>query len=179
VSTLHHDYLVYIDQHEIEGFSKTRKFLWLLLKTTFPIVLFYRLSHHKITLVKYLSIPIYKIIRILSGVQIPRGTVIGKGLFLPHFGTIVLNKKAVYGDFLTVYHGVTVGAKGGASDDLNNPTIGNNVRLSTGSIILGDVSVGDNVTIGAGSVVVKSIPSNSIAVGNPAKTIMTHYSDVG
>ena len=33
------------------------------------------------------------------------------------------------------------------------------------------VTIGDNVTIGSGSVVVKSIPPNSVAVGNPARVI--------
>lgn len=35
------------------------------------------------------------------------------------------------------------------------------------------VTIGDNVTIGAGSVVVKDIPSNSVAVGNPARVVRT------
>ena len=34
-----------------------------------------------------------------------------------------------------------------------------------------NVTIGDNVVIGAGSVVVKDIPSNSVAVGNPCKVI--------
>jgi serine O-acetyltransferase len=172
MSALHQDYLVYLKNHEIEKLSKIKCLLWLLTRTTFSIVLFYRLSHHRSKLIRFLSIPIYKIMRILSGVQIPRGTIIGKGLFLPHFGMIVLNRKAKYGDFLTIYHGVTVGAKGEASNDMRTPTIGNSVRLSTGSIVLGNVSIGDNVTIGAGAVVVRDISSNSVVVGNPAKPIM-------
>ncbi len=50
-------------------------------------------------------------------------------------------------------------------------TIGNNVWIGGGSHILPGVTIGDNVTIGAGSVVVKSIPSDSIAVGNPAHVV--------
>jgi serine O-acetyltransferase len=168
---LHHDYLVYVDEHELECFSRIKRIIWLLFRTTFIIVLFYRLSNHKIKIIKYSAIPIYKFIRILSGVQISRDAKIGKGLFLPHFGTIVLNKKAIYGDFLTIYHGVTVGAKGGASQDSKSPVIGNNVRLSTGSILLGDIKIGNNVTVGAGAVVVKSIIPDSVVVGNPAKII--------
>lgn len=168
---LHHDYLVYVDEHELECFSRIKRLIWLLFRTTFIIVLFYRLSNHKIKIIKYSAIPIYKFIRILSGVQISRDAKIGKGLFLPHFGTIVLNKKAIYGDFLTIYHGVTVGAKGGASQDPKSPVIGNNVRLSTGSILLGDITIGNNVTVGAGAVVVKSILPDSVVVGNPAKII--------
>ena len=33
------------------------------------------------------------------------------------------------------------------------------------------VTIGDNVTIGAGSVVVKDVPSGVVVVGNPAKVI--------
>ncbi len=171
MSALYHDYQVYVSEHELEDFSKIKRLIWLCIRTTFLIVVFYRLSNSRNRLVKYLSIPIYKIIRIVSGVQIPRAAVIGKGLFLPHFGVIVLNKKAQYGDYLTIYHGVTVGAKGGGSNDAKCPVIGSHVRLSTGSIILGDVLIGDNVIVGAGSVVVKSIPANTVVVGNPAKPI--------
>lgn len=51
--------------------------------------------------------------------------------------------------------------------------IGNNVWIGAGVNILPGVIIGDNVTIGAGSVVNKSIPANSIAVGNPCKVIKT------
>ena len=51
--------------------------------------------------------------------------------------------------------------------------IGNNVWIGAGANILPGVTIGDNVTIGAGSVVNKSIPANSIAVGNPCKVIKT------
>ncbi len=50
-------------------------------------------------------------------------------------------------------------------------TIGKNVWVGGGSIILPGVSIGDNTTIGAGSVVTKSIPANCLAVGNPCKVI--------
>lgn len=50
-------------------------------------------------------------------------------------------------------------------------TIGNNCWIGGSVTILPGVSIGDNVTIGAGSVVVKDIPSNCVAVGNPARVI--------
>lgn len=52
-------------------------------------------------------------------------------------------------------------------------TIGNRVFIGAGSIILPGVNIGDDVVIGAGSVVNKSISSNSLAVGVPAKVIST------
>lgn len=50
-------------------------------------------------------------------------------------------------------------------------SIGNNVFIGASSIILPNITIGDNVIIGAGSVVTKDIPSNVVAVGNPAKVI--------
>lgn len=50
-------------------------------------------------------------------------------------------------------------------------TIGSNVWIGGGSIILPGVTIGNNTTIGAGSVVTKSIPANCLAVGNPCKVI--------
>ncbi|MDD2961241.1 MAG: sugar O-acetyltransferase [Muribaculaceae bacterium] len=50
-------------------------------------------------------------------------------------------------------------------------TIGKNVWIGGGSIILQGVTIGNNTTIGAGSVVTKDIPSNVLAVGNPCKVI--------
>ncbi|KXF79957.1 sugar O-acetyltransferase [Enterovibrio coralii] len=50
-------------------------------------------------------------------------------------------------------------------------TIGNNVWLGGGVIVLPGVTIGENSVIGAGSVVTKDIPANVIAVGNPAKVL--------
>jgi maltose O-acetyltransferase len=50
-------------------------------------------------------------------------------------------------------------------------TIGDNVWIGGGSIILPNVTIGDNVTIGAGSIVTKSVRSNVLAYGNPCRVI--------
>ncbi|WP_404441898.1 hypothetical protein LG307_11355 [Sutcliffiella horikoshii] len=50
-------------------------------------------------------------------------------------------------------------------------TIGDNVWIGGNAVILPGVTIGDNAVIGAGSVVTKSIPENSLAVGNPCKVV--------
>ena len=49
--------------------------------------------------------------------------------------------------------------------------IGNNVHIGTNAIIMPGVNIGDNCIIGCGAIVTKDIPSNSIAMGIPAKVI--------
>lgn len=53
-------------------------------------------------------------------------------------------------------------------------TIGDNVFVGHGSIVLPGISIGNNCIIGAGSVVSKSIPDNSVAAGNPIRIIGTY-----
>jgi acetyltransferase-like isoleucine patch superfamily enzyme len=53
-------------------------------------------------------------------------------------------------------------------------TIGNNVFIGYGSIIMPGVTIGDNVVVGAGAVVTKDIPSNCVVGGVPARFIKTH-----
>lgn len=50
-------------------------------------------------------------------------------------------------------------------------TIGKNVWICAGAILLPGVTIGDNSVIGAGSVVSKDIPPNVVAVGNPCKVL--------
>lgn len=58
----------------------------------------------------------------------------------------------------------------------NKVKIGNNVWFGENVTIMPGVTIGDNVIIGIGSIVTKSIPSNSVAVGIPAKVICTFKS---
>lgn len=50
-------------------------------------------------------------------------------------------------------------------------TIGDNVWICAGAIVLPGVTIGANSVIGAGSVVTKDIPQDSLAVGNPCRVI--------
>lgn len=47
--------------------------------------------------------------------------------------------------------------------------IGKSCYLGTNASIIGDVTIGEYSLIGMGSVVLKSVPANSVMVGNPAK----------
>lgn len=50
-------------------------------------------------------------------------------------------------------------------------TIGDNVWLGGGVIVLPGVTIGENTVVGAGAVVVRDLPPNVVAVGNPARVV--------
>ena len=90
---------------------------------------------------------------------------IGAGLFVQHgFSTIIM---ADLGENCWVNQQVTIGHK----DKNGRPQIGNNVRITAGAKVLGNIKVGDNVTIGANAVVVKDVPDDCVVVGIPAYII--------
>lgn len=59
----------------------------------------------------------------------------------------------------------------GGGTKLGRVTIGNNVFIGTGSIVLCNTRIGSNVVIGAGSVVTQDLPDNGVYAGSPAKRI--------
>lgn len=104
------------------------------------------------------------------GIQIPRTVKIGKGFYIGHFGTIVVNGSAVIGDNVNISHGVTIGATNRGNRQ-GIPTIGNQVYIGPGAKIIGKITVGNNVAIGANAVVTKDVPDNAVVAGVPAKII--------
>jgi serine O-acetyltransferase len=87
---------------------------------------------------------------------------IGSGLFIQHgFSTIIT---ADMGENCWVNQQVTIGFK----DKTGYPKIGNNVKITAGAKVIGNITIGDNVTIGSNAVVVKNIPDNCVVVGVPA-----------
>ena len=106
----------------------------------------------------------------LTGIEIHPGARIGSGLFIDHGMGVVIGETAQIGDNCTIYHQVTLGGTG-KNTGKRHPTVGSNVLIGAGCKILGPVTIGDNVRLGAGSVVLKSIPSNSTAIGMPAQVV--------
>ena len=109
----------------------------------------------------------YKFIQIVTGIELPCEVELGKSFRIDHHSDIVISGYARFGDNCVIRNGVTVGLK--TEDQPFAPRIGNNVNIGAGAKVLGDIEIGDDVDIGANGVVITDIPSNSIAVGIPAK----------
>ena len=57
-------------------------------------------------------------------------------------------------------------------------TIGRNVWIGGGAIVLPGVTIGDDAIIGAGSVVTRDVPAGATAAGNPARLLTSQRSRV-
>jgi serine O-acetyltransferase len=111
-----------------------------------------------------------KLSEVFFGITIGVSAKIGRRLIIEHSGGIVIHGNVVIGDDCIIRQGVTLGNKV-ISQPLDAPSLGDRVNIGAGAKILGKVFIGDDVDIGANAVVIKDIPSNSLAVGIPAKTI--------
>lgn len=108
--------------------------------------------------------------RVLTGVDIHPGAILGAGLFIDHATGVVIGETAEIGDDVTIYHGVTLGGSG-VDTGKRHPTVGDRVTIGAGAKVLGPIKIGDDSRIGANAVVVKPVPSNSVVVGVPGQVI--------
>jgi serine O-acetyltransferase len=109
---------------------------------------------------------LYKLVQVLTGIELPCEVVVGRNFVIDHFGGIVVSGYARFGDNCRIRNGVVVGiARVG---ETRAPAIGNNVDIGAGAKLLGAIRVGDNVAIGANAVVLCDVPDDSVAVGVPA-----------
>ena len=90
---------------------------------------------------------------------------IGGGLYIQHGFATMISAKSI-GENCWINQQVTIGytAKG-------CPLIGNNVTITCGAKILGDIRVEDDAVIGANAVVIKNVEAGAVMGGVPAKVI--------
>ena len=111
----------------------------------------------------------FKVVQILTGIELPCEVPVGKGFRIDHFGGVVISGYASFGDDCIVRNGVTIGLKN--IDEPSAPHLGNRVNIGAGAKCLGAICIGNNVDIGANAVVISDVPDNSIAVGIPARIL--------
>jgi len=111
-----------------------------------------------------------KLSEIATGIELPFTARIGRGLYIGHFGQIILSPDVVMGEFCNISQGVTIG-QAGRGDKQYVPVIGDRVYIAPGAKIFGKVSVGNDVAIGANAVVTRDLPDNAVAVGIPARIL--------
>jgi len=107
----------------------------------------------------------------LTSVDIHPAAQIGRRVFIDHAIGVVIGETAIIKDDVLIYQQVTLGGVSLDNTKKRHPTIHSGVTIGAGAKVLGDIEIGENSKIGANSVVVKSVPSNSTAVGIPARVV--------
>lgn len=143
-----------------------------LLYPSFHAILYHRIIHFLWKIgVPFIPRLLSQISRFLTGLEIHPGATIDRGFFVDHGAGVVIGETTKIGDNCVMFHNVTLGGTG-KHKGKRHPTIGNNVLIGTGAIILGPVTVGDNVKIGANSYIfMRDVPSNCTVAGVPAQIV--------
>lgn len=102
-----------------------------------------------------------------TGMSFENNMTIGKGFIIGHWGKIVINGKATFGEEFFVTHNVTIGR------DIRGkrkgvPTFGNRVVIRTNSTVVGNIKIGNDVLIAPNTFVNFDVPDHSVVIGNPA-----------
>ena len=103
-----------------------------------------------------------------TGIDIHPGAQIGEYFAIDHGTGVVIGETAIIGNHVTLYQGVTLGAKSFKYDENGNmlnvprhPIIEDNVTVYSNASILGRITIGHDSTIGGNIWLTHSVPPNS------------------
>ena len=105
--------------------------------------------------------------RFITGIEIHPAAKIGKNVFIDHGMGVVIGETTEVGDCCVLYQGVVLGGIN-SEPGKRHPTLGKNVVVGAGAILLGPIIVGDYAKVGAGSVLLNNVNVGETVVGVPA-----------
>ena len=123
----------------------------------FYAIMMYRLAHelylHDVPLLPRI---ITEIAHAKTGIDIHPGANIGHHFFIDHGNGVIIGETAIVGNNVTLYQGVTLGARSFPTDENDNlikgiprhPIIGDNVVIYSNATILGRVTIGSGAVVG-------------------------------
>jgi serine O-acetyltransferase len=126
---------------------------------------------------KFIGRLVSNIGRFFTQIEIHPGAKLGKRLFIDHGSGVVIGETAEVGNDVLMYQGVVLGGTS-LKKEKRHPTIGNDVVIGTGAVVLGAITVGDGAKIGSGSVVIKSVPPGATVVGIPGRIVEERHEPV-
>lgn len=108
-----------------------------------------------------------------TGMDIHPGAAIGSHFFIDHGTGVVIGETCIIGNYVKLYHGVTLGARSFVKDEAGqivkgtkrHPQVQDHVTIYPNSTILGgETVIGENSTIGANVFLMHSVPPNSLVI---------------
>jgi serine O-acetyltransferase len=111
-----------------------------------------------------------KTMEIVTGICIPAKCEIGEGLYIGHYGGIILPRHGRIGHNCSFAQNSTIGVAG-TGENRGAPVIGNRVFVGAHSVVVGKITIGEDAMICAGSIVTRSVPARAVVMGNPARVV--------
>lgn len=108
--------------------------------------------------------------QIMTGISLPVGLSVGRGLMISHPGSIIVHPLAKLGSNINLGPGIVIGY-GVVNGVGGYPVLGDDIFIGPGAKIFGPIHIGDNVQVGANAVIIRDVEANCKAVGVPAKVI--------
>ena len=105
------------------------------------------------------------------GIEIPRATRVGPGLYIGHAGCVVVSSEARIGSNVTLSHDVTIGVAG-RQPHRGAPTIEDDVYIAPGARISGPIRIGRRARIGPNAVVFRDVPPGAKVVAPESRVIL-------
>ena len=112
-----------------------------------------------------------QIAKFFTGIEIHPGAQIGRRFFIDHGMGVVIGETSEIGEDVLMYQGVVLGGVS-LEKHKRHPTIGNEVVIGSGAILLGPIKVGNEARVGAGSVVISDVPEGATVVGVPGRVMI-------
>lgn len=126
-------------------------------------------------LLRLLGWPLYWLIsgyaRKALGIDLQLSADIGPGLYIGHFGNIVV-RDCTLGSHCSIAQSAHIEP---AAGETSGPVIGDRVWIGGHADIIGAWRIGDRSTIGAGALVARDIPAGALFIGRPGRVIMSDY----
>jgi len=168
----------YANEGDISGFAKLVRFLD---TPGMQAIFVYRFGSWVIRRVhvRLLRLPLLAVHSVLDklciicwGISINPAADIGPGLYVGHFGGIIVGP-VVMGSDCNIAHQVTLGMRADGREGL--PSFGDQVWIGVGSVVYGGIQIGSGVAIAPHTVVSRSVPDRAMVAGNPMRVLSKDY----
>ncbi len=123
-----------------------------------------------IKFLKVLHFICFRLVEMFLGISLEPKAQIGAGLYIGHFGTIIVGSGVRMGKNCNLSQGVTLGVDG-RGENRGSPQVGDRVFIAPGAKVFGKITIGDDAAIGANAVINRPLPDRAVAIGNPAKIV--------
>lgn len=114
----------------------------------------------------------WKTVEITTGISISPDCKIGPGLYIGHFGGIILHTDVVIGRDCNLSQGVTIGL-GRREGVWGAPTLGDRVYIAPGAKVIGPIHLASGTVVGANAVVTHGTNPDEVVAGVPARVVST------